>query len=199
MLDLGSGNGEFLYLVQRAGYEDAAGVDLDAKQVELGGSLGVRNLRCGDARALLRGSPGQFDFISAINFLEHFPKDQLLDLLELIRDALRPGGRFLCQVPNAATFFLPLYFMDFTHETPFAPTSLKQALEMAGFVDVRVRGVGPVVHGVKSAVRFVLWKLIEAGFRFIQIVEGGPTNELCRIFTANIFAVGDKAGSQANA
>lgn len=192
ILDLGSGNGEFLYLMQRAGYLAAAGLDLDPRQVEQGRAVGVGNLSCGDARLVLRDSLGQFDFISSFNMLEHFPKDKLFELLKLIWSALRPGGRFLCQVPNAATFYLPLFFMDFTHETPFAPTSLKQALEMAGFVNVRVGGIGPVVHGVKSAVRFVLWKLIEAGFRFIQIVEAGPTNDLCHIFTATIFAVGDK-------
>ncbi|MGC9994008.1 MAG: class I SAM-dependent methyltransferase [Terriglobia bacterium] len=199
ILDMGSGNGEFLYLMQRAGYESATGVDLDPKHVEEGRAAGVRNLACGDARSMLRDSLGQFDFISSINMLEHFPKDQLLELLKLIGTALRPGGRFLCQVPNAATFFLPLFFMDFTHETPFAPTSLKQVLEMTGFVNVRVGGVRPVVHGVKSAVRFVLWKLIEAGLSFIQLVEQGPTNDLCRIFTANIFAVADKKADAANA
>jgi len=193
ILDLGSGNGELLYLMQRAGYATAAGVDLDPKQVEEGRKLGVKNLSCGDARKVLRDSLGEFDFISAMSILEHFPKEQLFELLKLILAALRPGGRFLCQVPNAATFYLPLFFMDFTHETPFAPTSLKQALEMAGFVDVRVSGIRPVVHGFKSGIRFALWKLIEAWLRSIQIIEGGPTSDLCRIFTATIFAVADKA------
>jgi SAM-dependent methyltransferase len=192
ILDLGSGYGEFLYFLQCAGYERAAGVDLDPKQVEIARSLGVRNLTCGDARQLLQESVGQLDFISAIDVLEHFPKHKAFELLNLIYAALRPGGRFLCQVPNAATFYLPLFYMDFTHETAFAPSSLKQALEMAGFVNVRVSGMGPVVHGVKSAVRFVLWKLIEACLRFVQTVEAGPADDLCRIFTATIFAVADK-------
>jgi len=192
ILDLGSGYGEFLYFLQRQGYEAAAGVDLDPKQVEIGRSLGVRNLTCGDARQLLRESSGQLDFVSAIDVLEHFPKEKAIELLNLIYAALRPGGRFLCQVPNAAAFYLPLFYMDFTHETPFAPSSLKQALEMGGFVDVRVSGMGPVVHGVKSAVRFALWKLIEACLRFVQTVEGGPGDRLSGIFTAAIFAVADK-------
>ncbi len=192
ILDLGSGYGEFLYFLQREGYERAAGVDLNPKQVDTARSLGVRNLTCGDARQLLRDSCGCLDFVSAINVLEHFPKEKALELLNLVYAALGPGGRFLCQVPNAATFYLPLFYMDFTHETPFAPSSLKQALQMAGFVNVRVSGVGPVVHGLKSAVRFALWKLIEACLRFVQIVEAGPSGDLCRIFTATIFAVADK-------
>jgi SAM-dependent methyltransferase len=192
ILDLGSGCGEFLYFLQRAGYESAAGVDLDPDQVEVARKLGVRNLTRGDAPELLRDSSGQFDFISAIDVLEHFPKHKAFELLELIYTALRPGGRFLCQVPNAATFYLPLFFMDFTHETPFAPSSLKQALEMAGFANVRVSGIGPVVHGAKSAVRFALWKLIEGCLRLIQTVEAGPGDDLRRIFTATILGVADK-------
>jgi SAM-dependent methyltransferase len=192
ILDLGSGYGEFLYFLQRAGYESAAGVELDPKQVEIGRRLGVRNLNCSDARELLQDSSGQFDFISAIDVLEHFPKHKAFELLGLIYTALRPGGRFLCQVPNAATFYLPLFFMDFTHETPFAPSSLQQALEMAGFINVQVSGIGPVVHGAKSAVRFALWKLVEALLRFVQTVEAGPGDGLRRIFTATIFAVAGK-------
>jgi SAM-dependent methyltransferase len=192
ILDLGSGYGEFLYFLQRQGYETAAGIDLDPKQVEIARSLGVRSLTCGDARQLLRESSGQLDFISAIDVVEHFPKVEAFELLNLVYAALRPGGRFLCRVPNAAAFYLPFFYMDFTHETPFAPSSLKQALEMAGFANVRVWGIGPVVHGVKSAVRFALWKLIEACLRFVQTVEAGPGDDLRRIFTTTIFAVADK-------
>jgi hypothetical protein len=49
-----------------------------------------------------------------------------------------------------------------------------------------------VVHGVKSAVRWVLWRLIESGLRFIQAVEGGPQGALEGIFSAAIFAVAEK-------
>ena len=53
ILDLGCGYGEFLYFLQREGYESAAGVDVDPKHVEIGRSLGARNLACGDARRIL--------------------------------------------------------------------------------------------------------------------------------------------------
>jgi SAM-dependent methyltransferase len=194
ILDLGCGYGEFLYFLQRAGYENAAGVELDPGQAEVARGLGIKNVRCGDGRELLRASPGEFEFISAIDVVEHFPKAQVLELLKLVYAALVPGGKFLCQVPNAGAFYLPVFYMDFTHETPFAPTSLKQALEVAGFTNVLVSGMGPVAHGVKSSVRYVLWKAIESGLRFIQTVEGGPRGPLDRIFTAAIFAIADKPG-----
>ena len=135
---------------------------------------------------------GQFDFISALDVLEHVPKDRVLPLLDLIHGALRPGGRFLCQVPNLAAFYSPLFYMDFSHETPFTATSLKQVLELTGFGNTRIIPMGPVPHGLISATRFVLWRAIAAGLRFIQVIEGGPRDPLSSIYSAAILGVGEK-------
>jgi SAM-dependent methyltransferase len=192
ILDLGCGYGEFLYFLQRRGYANACGVDLGEGQLEIGRSLGVANLRRADAADVLAESKEEFDFISAIDVLEHVPKNEVLKLLGQVYSALRPGGRFVCQVPNLAAFYSPLFYMDFTHETPFTAPSLKQVLQLAGFEEIRVFPMGPVAHGIKSAIRSVLWKGITAGLRFVQTVEGGPPNALCSIYSAAILAVADK-------
>jgi SAM-dependent methyltransferase len=194
ILDLGCGYGEFLYFLQRHGYTNAYGIDLNDKQLEVGRSLGVSNLQWGDATSVLAESRGEFDFISAIDVLEHVPKNQALELLEQIYSALRPGGRFVCQVPNLAAFYSPMFYMDFTHETPFTAPSLKHALQLARFGDIRVFPMGPVAHGIKSAVRSVLWKGITTCLRFVQTVEGGPQDPLSSIYTAAILASADKTG-----
>jgi 2-polyprenyl-3-methyl-5-hydroxy-6-metoxy-1,4-benzoquinol methylase len=192
ILDLGCGYGEFLYFLQSKDYTETRGIDLNIQQLEVARSLGVRNVQCGEAQEFLRTSVGQFDFISAIDVLEHVPKDQVLEFLDFVYAALRPGGRFLCQVPNLAAFYTPLFYMDFSHETPFTTSSLKQVLQFANFQNVRVFPIGPVVHGLKSAVRFLLWKGITAGLRLIQTIEGGPRDPLDAIYTSAILAVGDK-------
>ena len=69
---------------------------------------------------------------------------------------------------------------------------MKQILELTDFANVQVFPMGLVVHGAKSAVRFVLWKFISSGLRFIQTVEGGPRHSLDSIYTADILAVADK-------
>jgi len=192
ILDLGCGYGEFLYFLQRRGYTNASGVDLSDRELEVGRSLGVWNLQHGDAAGVLAESRGEFDFISAIDVLEHIPKNQVLRMLGQVHAALRPGGRFVCQVPNLAAFYSPLFYMDFTHETPFTAPSLKQVLELAEFVNVRVLPVGPVAHGAKSVIRSILWKGITACLLFVQTVEGGPPNALSSIYSAAIFALADK-------
>jgi 2-polyprenyl-3-methyl-5-hydroxy-6-metoxy-1,4-benzoquinol methylase len=192
ILDVGCGYGEFVYSLQSNGYSNAHGIDLNAQQVEVGTSLGVKNLRCGDSRKFLAGESESFELISAIDVLEHIPKMQVLDFLGLVYTALAPGGTFVCQVPNSAAFFTPLFYMDFSHETPFTACSLKQALELAGFGGANVAAMGPVIHGARSALRFLLWKAISAGLRFVQTVEGGPRDHLDSIYTAAIYATGKK-------
>jgi len=188
ILDIGCGYGEFLYFLQNEGYSKTQGIDLNPQQVEVGSALGVLNLRCGDMWKFLGETDQSFDLITAIDVLEHIPKGQVLDFLDLVYAALFPGGIFLCQVPNLAAFYTPLFYMDFSHETPFTATSLKQALQLAGFANVKVSPMGPVIHGAKSAIRFLLWKGIADGMRFIQTVEGGPRDPLDSIYTAAIYA-----------
>jgi len=194
ILDLGCGYGEFLYYLQRQGYTDTRGIDLDPAQIEVACRLGVRHVQRAEARDFLASS-GDFDCIVALDVLEHIPRDQMLPLLELAREALRPGGRLLCQVPNLAAFHTPLFFMDFTHRTPFTAPSLKQALEMAGFANVRVYPMGPVAHGLASAARALLWKGVTAALRAIQTVEGGPRDGLCSIFTSAICATAERGSN----
>jgi 2-polyprenyl-3-methyl-5-hydroxy-6-metoxy-1,4-benzoquinol methylase len=193
ILDLGCGYGKFLYFLQSQGYTETQGIDLNPQQVGVARRLGVRNVECCEGKEFLGNSVGQFDFISAIDVLEHVPKDQVLEFLDRVHAALRPGGRFLCQVPNLAAFYRPLFYMDFSHETPFTATSLKQILELANFANVRVFPMGPVAHGVKSAIRCLVWKAITASLRLTQTIEGGPPDPLDAIYTAAILAAGDKA------
>lgn len=192
ILDIGCGYGEFLYFLQKEGYTNTQGIDLDHQQVEIGRALGVKNIQYGDSRKFLVEAGQSFGFISAIDVLEHIPKAQVLNFLDLVRAALAPGGTFLCKVPNLAAFYTPLFYMDFSHETPFTPSSLKQVLQMAEFSSVKILPFGPVVHGAKSAVRSLLWKGITAGLRFIQTVEGGPRDPSDSIYTAAIYAIGEK-------
>ena len=191
ILDLGCGYGEFLHFLRQQRYTQTVGIDLDPQQVETARRLGVENIHCANAMEFL-ASAGDFDFISALDILEHLSKPNVLGLLQRVRAALRPGGRFLCQVPNLAAFHTPVFFMDFTHETPFTGSSLKQALELAHFKNVAVYPMGPVAHGMKSAARLVLWKALELSLRALQTIEGGPRDRLCSIFTTAICATAER-------
>jgi len=189
ILDVGCGYGEFLHFLQLEGYTATKGIDLNEGELHVGRMLGVENLERAESLEFLRHSREEFDFISAIDVMEHVPKDKVLEFLDLIYASLHPGATFLCQVPNAAAFCVSYTYGDFSHETPFTAASLRQVLELANFVDIAVFPCGPVAHGVKSAVRSVLWKMIVAGLKLIQIIEAGGTDGVASIFTGATFAV----------
>ena len=193
ILDIGRGYGDFLYFLQESGYLNAQGIDLNAREVEVGNSLGVRNIRCGDSRDFMAQSCESFDFISAINVLDHIPSGQILDFLGQVRSVLAPGGTFLCQVPNLAAFFMPNFHTNFSHESPFTAASLNRVLELAGFSGVKVSAMSPVIHGAQSAIRRFFWMGISGGLRFIKTLEGGSHDPLDSIYTATIFATARKS------
>jgi hypothetical protein len=55
-----------------------------------------------------------------------------------MHQALQPGGKLIITTGNMACFTgLFSRYMDFTHETGFTETSLKQVLMLAGFTDIK--------------------------------------------------------------
>jgi len=80
-------------------------------------------------------------------------------------------------VPNAISPFGGLTrHWDITHEWAFTPNNFQQLAPLAGF-DSRVefRECGPVVHGVVSAARYLLWQFIRAGIATRFLIEVGDT------------------------
>jgi hypothetical protein len=115
----------------------------------------------------------------------------LFELLDALNEALRPGGTLLAVVPNAASIFgLRARHYDITHELAFTPMSLTQVLTAVGLTQVQFLEHGPVVLGVKSAVRFCLWQAIRQCLKLYLIVELAGDRHY--IFTQDIGVVARK-------
>ena len=67
--------------------------------------------------------------------------------------------------------------------------SLTQLLSASGFADVQCFEDDPVAHGLKSAVRRTLWRVIRSGLRLYLMAETGEMNA---IFSRNLMAVAVK-------
>lgn len=174
ILELGCGQGLLLAQLHRAGYPRARGVDISEEQIATARRNGVRGVEHNDLRTTIEATTGEIDVMIALDLLEHLNRDDLLDVLELVSAALRPGGMFLARVPNAAS---PLagntVFGDLTHEIFFTPRSLRQALLTSGFVDVDIRGCEPIPHGLRSTARALLWKGLSGAIRLALAAETG--------------------------
>jgi SAM-dependent methyltransferase len=76
-------------------------------------------------------APNSVDLVFASNFLEHLSQDELGVLLPAIRNALRPGGRFIVVQPNYR-LCREHYFDDPTHVTIFSDETLPQQMQHHG-------------------------------------------------------------------
>ena len=98
ILDLGCGNGAFVYYLQQRGYNQVTGVDVSVQQIEEGKTLGIQSILLGDAKEFLSNNMSQFDCIIARDVIEHFTRQEAFDLISMICDSLRSGGKFIMQV-----------------------------------------------------------------------------------------------------
>jgi 2-polyprenyl-3-methyl-5-hydroxy-6-metoxy-1,4-benzoquinol methylase len=190
ILDVGCGHGGLVYWLSQRGYRNAEGIDLSAEQVATAERLGVGNVRQGDITDYLSSRNGSYDALILRDVIEHFSRDEILEILRVARGALRPGGTIIVQVPNAESpFFGRIRYGDFTHEIAFSASSLVQVLQVAGYHRIRLRSTNPVVRSLPSLGRVALWKVVEAFYRLLLFAElGGGT----RIVTQGIIAAADR-------
>lgn len=193
IVDLGCGSGALLLFLQETGYRNAVGVETSPDQIEFARQLGVRSVIPGDLLSFLRESQDEiFDVVVAIDVIEHFRKDEVLEIMDQTNRVLRPGGKMIVHVPNAeAIFGSRIFWSDFTHEMAFTREGLRQLTCACGFSSVQFSEDTPVVHGFTSLMRRIVWTGLRSIFRLAYIAEtGDPGRGL--ILTQNLLAVAKK-------
>lgn len=183
VLDLGCGSGDLLAYLNGYGFRLAEGIDVSEEQVDLAVSRGL-NASVADALEALRKRVGVYDVITAFDVLEHFSKDELLQLMEAVRNALRPNGVFIAQTPNGEGL-LPGHVMysDLTHVTILTPESLEHLLRVSGFVQCEFFETGPVSKNLVGVVRTILWSIARGIAIALRMIETGRSQ---RIWTENM-------------
>ena len=110
----------------------------------------------------------------AFDVLEHFRKDEALRFMDQVNRVLAPGGTVLIHTPNDfSPFSGRVGHRDFTHETVFTRDSLGQLLAACGFSRIECYEDQPVVHGMVSGLRWLLWRVLRGILRFYLAVETG--------------------------
>lgn len=142
VLDIGCGMGFAMIAMQRAGFADVRGVDVDESQVAACRKRGLRVDRVNDVESHLSDHAAIFDFVILRDVLEHIPSDRQIPLLRAIYAAMRPGARLFIQVPNASSILAMRWkYLDFTHHTSFTEISIRFALQNAGFRRIEVPAI----------------------------------------------------------
>lgn len=199
IIDAACGAGHFLYFLQSQGYTNTRGIDSSKEQLEMAAKMGVENLQKADLFEYLPQHPQNFDMIAANDIIEHLKKDEVLKLLDLIYQSLKPGGRALLATLNAQSLFgTTTLFCDFTHEQGFTPKSLSQVMRVCNFQDVVVYGEKPIVHDLRSAVRAGLWWCTKKLLKAYLTIERGTGRGMWKhdnILEPRIFAVAKKTNA----
>jgi len=192
-LDLGCGHGTIVYFARRAGYRRVAGVDRSGEQVSEAMRLGIAGVEQGDLFETIAHAPSDsLDVIITFDVIEHLARGELLPLADEILRALKPGGRWLIHTANAESpLFGRIRYGDFTHEMAFTRTSIGQLLFSSGYASVMCYEDTPVIHGVMSAGRWIVWKVVRGMLRLWLAAETGRLREPA-IFSQNFLVVAFK-------
>jgi 2-polyprenyl-3-methyl-5-hydroxy-6-metoxy-1,4-benzoquinol methylase len=193
IFDMGCGSGSLLKGLKEAGYTNLIGMDLSEEQVNMAHEFGVSEVVLGDAMQFFRGSEEQFDIITGMDIIEHFTKDELVELLQLIQSKLKKGGMAIFRTPNMdAPIATAFAIGDFTHENYLNASSAEQVMLSCGFVDVNVKPSFMRVNGfLKERLRSVLYRIMSLRLKLQLFATARSTQKV--LFTPNLIIVGVKS------
>ena len=191
--DLGCGAGELLLALSQRGFSNILGVDISEEQVNLARMTGVENIVCQNLHDYLSEAEPH-DFISMLDILEHFDKQEVVDILSAVHNALVDNGKILIRVPNAAGFLSQdICFGDFTHQTVFTQESLMQVLRSINLKVLQCDNEPLVFERVRPFIRALLYRAAALPMCFIKKLQFGFKTRV--IFTTNILVLATKINS----
>lgn len=174
ILDLACGTGYLLNFLSTAGYKNITGVDIGPEQVELSKKVDNVKVICSDIFDFLEKTEDKYDLIFCVQLIEHMTKYEAIILLRNIRSHLNKNGKVVLLTPNVMSYGgMVAAFGDFTHEIIFTNRSLSQLIRASGFGKVSVTGCGPVVHDLRSSLRYILYKTKNLLKHFEIILDRG--------------------------
>ncbi len=152
LLDVGCGSGEFLSKARSCGWE-VVGVEIDPKAIKICQRRGI-DVRIGSIDSL-DASREKFDGITIRHVIEHLHDP--ITVLKNCYKLLKPGGWIWIETPNMNSEGYRLYGADWRDLDPprhlilFNPSSLRNALEQAGFDGFQDQPWRPICYEVFPA------------------------------------------------
>lgn len=191
ILEIGSGEGKFLYWLNSRKVKKFLGIEKD-KEMFLSSlkKVKAKNVINKDVFAYFKvfKPTNKFDKIFIIDVLEHFSDKKVLELLRGCQKALKKGGFLIIRTPNAESPLFGSYFryIDMTHKISFTKESVRQYLILSGFSNNKIT-VRATRH--RKGLLFSAMAGVRRCFEFILLIplflyQG--SRALDTIFTPNI-------------
>lgn len=200
ILDVGCGRGYAMEDVRELGYACVSGIDSDRGQANYAQGRGLDVKHEERTEEFLAARAGSYAVILLMDVLEHVRREAQPDFLRAVCRSLRPRGRLICTVPNAAAGIAAYWlYNDYTHQHSFTGDSLSFLLDESGFCDVDIRGYEFVLRP-----RFLFWlptartlqRLLRGAARLRRraeyVGELGWGRGRNIVLTPNLLAIADK-------
>lgn len=184
ILDIGCGYGLFLNACKEEGYKNIFGVEIIQECVEFAKkkfNISISNYEIIDYLKSKKNTT--FDIITAFDVIEHFKKEEVLNLLELIYKKLKNNGLFIMRVPNAGSLSgLYLLYSDLTHEWSYTSLLAKQLFHLTSFDKIEILPEYNPKNLKSSLLNFFQ--------KIISIISSSLKEKF--IFSSNIIVIGYK-------
>ncbi|MBK7231842.1 MAG: class I SAM-dependent methyltransferase [Saprospiraceae bacterium] len=140
IIDLGCGSGSLLKALDENGFTQVFGIDISPEQIQVAKTMGVHNIKCMDIQSFFEEDKNKYDLILGMDIIEHFTKNELVDLLQKIKNKLNFGGQVVFRTPNMDAILPNRYaFGDFTHECLLNSSSAQQLGLACGYGQVEIK------------------------------------------------------------
>ncbi len=193
-LDIGCGYGNLLAYYRWKGIKTYLGIDNSPHQIDQATRVfGAEHARMADGlNFLAECTPGDWDIISAIDFVEHLAKVECLQFLSLAYRALTDRGILLVRTPNAnSPWGMSVRYNDLTHEICFTPNSFRDTAAACGFERVECWEDIPMVReGPREAARWLGWQAFRLLMTAQSLIEVGRSGS--RVFSRNMWNLARK-------
>jgi SAM-dependent methyltransferase len=178
IIELGCGHGRILNYLQQKGFTNVKGIDISAEQIAIA-RRNELNAEQADIFDFLESVTLPTACVIAIDLVEHFTKEELFRMFELLHEKIKPGGILLVQTVNGEGLFpQQIIYGDLTHQTILSPGSMGQLLAAVGFHDMKFYETAPLSGGVKGIFRIAIWNIVRAAANFVRKIESGKTQSV---------------------
>jgi 2-polyprenyl-3-methyl-5-hydroxy-6-metoxy-1,4-benzoquinol methylase len=196
VLEIGCGMGFCLSALERLGVSTIAGIDANAEQIASAckRSAFASYLAVEQFPEYVASHQSMFDCVMMFDVLEHIPNEERLRFLRRVWIMLKPGGKLICQVPNANSLVASRYrYIDATHYTIFTPESLDFELYRSGFDEINIQEADPIQRPwwrhSRELLRWIIHSSIRRLTRLCYEFELGTRDTTNMPLTPNIVAI----------
>jgi 2-polyprenyl-3-methyl-5-hydroxy-6-metoxy-1,4-benzoquinol methylase len=175
IIDLGAGLGGLVKQAKLMGYRSVSGIDKSIDQV-YSAKIAEVDIKQGEIVDELKEMADDSVNMFILNdVIEHLSGNELLQIFELIYAKLVINGFVVIHTSNATSpVFGIIRYGDLTHTKSFTSESLTQIKNICNFQKIKIYELPPIIHGIKSIIRYVIWKLFSL---IIKLYIGAETGK----------------------